>query len=370
MKWSLLSLASLTTAAVCFTGVFSPEFRFTAHRWNTSVTLRLMDTSRIGCFKTHVAWVVSPGAGNPAPAGLPDGYSQFRITDPDARIYPENWSSSESFSVVQNIDRLSIQTKLKKLRITLGRQAIFWGVSRSVSPTDFIAPFPWGEINTDYRVGVDAVRAVYPTGVMSEVEGGVVFGNKAESSRNGYWLRTRFYELNTDISVVVAEFRENTMAGGSLNRVLGSSVGWTESAVVKPDSGDVYWRLSTGLQRSFRNSTVSGFIEYHYNSPGDSDYLSYPQNAAQPAYITGGVYLMAKHYAVCGVSVTATPLLTLSTGSLMNMNDGSAQATAEAVCSLSDNSILGTGISGGLGTDGSEFGSLPAEVHLSLSIYF
>jgi len=329
-----------------------------------------MDSRRIGYFKTNAALVVIPGAGNPAPEGPPNGHSQFRIADPDARIYPENWSSSENYSVVQNIDRLSIQTKLKNLRITLGRQAIFWGVSRSVSPTDFIAPFPYGEINTDYRVGADAVRAVYPTGVMSEAEGGVVFGSSAESHRNGYWFRARFYELNTDISVLAAEFRENIIAGGSLNRVIGSSVGWVESAAVKPNNEDVYWRLSTGLQRSFRSSTVSGFIEYHYNSPGESDRLGYTQNTAQPAYITGGVYLMAKHYLAGGVSISATPLLTLSAGSLLNLNDGSAQAGVGADYSLSDNSTLSTGISGGLGTDGSEFSSLPSEAHLSLSMYF
>jgi hypothetical protein len=329
-----------------------------------------MDSRRIGCSKTDAAWVVSPGVGNPASEGPPNGHSEFRIADSDARIYPENRSSGANFSVVQNIDRLSVQTKLKKLKITLGRQAIFWGVSRSVSPTDFIAPFPWGEVNTDYRVGVDAVRAVYPTGVMSEMEGGAVFGSRAESRSNGYWFRTRLYELNTDISLLAAEFRENTMAGGSLNRVIGTSVGWIESAVVKPDSGDTYWRLSTGLQHSFRSSTVSSFMEYHYNSPGKSDRNYYSQNTAQTAYVTGGVYLMAKHYAACGVSITATPLLTISAGSLLNLNDGSAQATAEAVCSLSDNSTISTGISGGFGAGGSEFCSLPAEVHLNLSMYF
>jgi hypothetical protein len=370
VKRLLLPLILLTTAAVCFTGVFRPEFRYMTHNWNTSLTLRLMGSRRIGCFKTQAAWVVSPGAGNPAPQGTPDGYSQFRIADPDTRIYPENWSSSENFSVVQNIDRLSIQTRLKKLRITLGRQAVFWGVSRSVSPTDFIAPFPWGEVNTDYRVGVDAARAAYPMGMMSEIEAGEVFGDRAEAKKSGFWLRTRLYALNTDISILAAEFRENTMAGGSLNRVIGSSVGWIESAVVKPDSGDTYWRLSTGLERSFLNSTFYGFMEYHYNSPGAENHDDYLQNSTQPAYATGGVYLMAKHYAACGFSIAAAPLLTLNAGFLINLNDGSAQATVEADYSLSENSTLNTGISGGLGSEQSEFGSLASSIHLNLSLYF
>lgn len=371
MNWLSLLLLSVT-AVHAFTGVFKPGLQIIysdSTNWNSYLSLRLMDNTRFGPVRTDFAWQVSPTVGNPALKGENE-QSQFRITDPDARIFPAEWSGAENFSILQNIDRLSLQARPARVRITLGRQAIFWGVSKSISPTDFIAPFQYGAINTDYRVGVDAIRAVYPIGMMSEIESGFVFGDKAEVEESGYWLRTRLYALNTDISILAAEFRENKLIGATLNRAIGGSVGWIESAVTKHEKEDSYWCLSTGIERSFHNSTFYGFIEYHYNQPGVSNHNDYLQNTTQPAYTTGGVYLMAEHYLATGVSVTASPLLTLNASSLLNMNDYSIQLSAGGDYSLSDNSALNAGISSGLGEEETEFGHLPSIMHLIFSVYF
>ncbi|MCK5132113.1 MAG: hypothetical protein KAR40_08185 [Candidatus Sabulitectum sp.] len=372
MKWVALLIVSVSLG-YAFTGVFKPGLNL-AHNdsttWNGYMSLRLMDSRRFKQIRTEIAWVISPTAGNPALKGPENELSLFRIADPDARIWPAEWNGNESFSILQNIDRLSLQARPARIRITVGRQAIFWGVSKSVSPTDFIAPFPYGAINTDYRAGVDAIRAVYPIGVMSEIESGFVSGDNAEIEKSGYWLRTRLYALNTDISILAAEFRENTLVGTSLNRAIGGSVGWIESAVTKPNEGSTYWRLSTGLERSFHNSILYGFLEYHYNSPGASSGENYAINSTTPAYTTGGVYLMAKHYLATGISITATPLLTLNGNGLLNLNDLSARLSASGDYSLSDNSAFNAGISCGLGSDETEFGNLPTVFHSILSMYF
>lgn len=366
----LIVTASITHA---FTGVFKPGLNLTrsdSTTWNGYLSMRFMDNRRFGPVKTDAAWVISPTIGNPALQGEKGNISLFRIVDPDERLFPADWDGTEYFSILQNIDRLSLQVRAGKLRITTGRQAIFWGVSKSISPTDFIAPFPYGTINTDYRVGVDAIRAVYPTGMMSRIESGWVFGDKAEVEKSGYWFRTRLYALNTDISILAAEFRENKLIGASLNRAIGGSIGWVESAVTKPEEEDTYWCLSTGLERSFRNSTLYGFMEYHYNSPGTENLEDYATNSTTTAYTSGGVYLMAKHYLATGISVTATPLLTLNASGLLNLNDYSARLSASGDYSLSDNSTLNTGISGGAGSEKTEFGNLPTVFHLILSVYF
>ncbi len=366
-------LAIIASIGYAFTGVFKPGLQVNhsdSTDWNSYLSLRLMHSPRFDSVRTDFAWVISPTTGDPALQGPENNQSQFRIADPEARIYPENWGSDKNFSLLQNIDRLSFQIRPARIRATVGRQAIYWGVSKSVSPTDFIAPFPYGAINTDYRAGVDAIRAVYPLGIMSEIESGFVFGDKAELDKSGYWLRSRFYIASTDVSVLAAEFRENILFGGSLNRALGGSVGWVEAACTKPEKEDSYWRLSTGFERSFWNSTLYGFLEYHYNSPGTKNYEEYSANLNQPAYTTGGVYLMAKHYLATGLSVTATPLLTLNGSSLLNMNDNSIQLTAGGEYSLSDNSAVEAGISKGFGTIGTEFGNIPTFFHLIYSLYF
>ena len=370
----LISLLLLfVSLGFAFSGVFKPGLQIShsdSIDWNGYLSLRLMDSRRISFVRTDLAWVVSPTAGSPALEGDPESTSLFRIADINERIYPEEWNAEQSFSVLQNLDRLSLQVRPARVRITLGRQAIYWGVSRSISPTDFIAPFPYGAINTDYRTGVDAVRAVYPIGMMSEIESGWVFGDKAEIKESGYWLRTRLYALNTDITILAADFRENKLVGASLNRAIGGAVGWIESAVTRPEVEESYWRLSTGVERSFRNSTLYGFMEYHYSSPGADNHEDYPANSTSPAYTSGGVYLMANHYLATGLSATATPLLTLNASSLLNLNDHSIQFSTGGDYSLSDNSTLNAGITGGLGSDHTEFESLPSAVYLILSMYF
>ena len=196
-----------------------------------------------------------------------------------------------------------------------------------------------------------------------------MFGDKAEVEQSRYWLRTRLYELNTDISVLATEFRENELVGATVSRAIGGSAGRVESAVTKPEE-DCYWRLSTGLECSFHNSILYGLIKYHFNQPGVSNHNGYLQNSTQPAYTTGGVYLMAKHYLAAELSVTAASLLSLSASSLFNMNDYSIQLSAGTDYSLSDNSSVSGGISGGLGSEQSEFGSLPTKLHLNLSLFF
>jgi len=161
VKWLILLIATASITSA-FTGVFKPGLQFThsdSMNWNGYLSLRLMDSRRLGPARTDIAWVVSPTAGDPALKGPEEKIARFRITDPDARILPTDWDENEHFSILQNIDRLSLQVRPAGIRITLGRQAIYWGVSKSISPTDFIAPFPYGAIHTDYRAGVDAIRA-------------------------------------------------------------------------------------------------------------------------------------------------------------------------------------------------------------------
>ncbi len=79
---------------------------------------------------------------------------------------------------------------------------------------------------------------------------------------------------------------------------------------------------------------------------------------------------MAKHYLAGGLSITATPLLTLNTNGLFNLNDGSIQLSASGDYSLSDNWALNSGISGGFGAEESEFGNLSSLFHIVLSVYF
>ncbi len=356
-------------------------------RFLSQAPLRLMLSQRLGSTRLAFAYMICPTAGDPALEGSSGGTSIFRFGDLDERILPSEWMGTESFSLLQNLDRLSIRFRLPFSSITLGRQAIYWGVSKSVSPTDFIAPFQYGTIDKEYRVGVDAIRSTFPIGMMSELDAGWVFGKDALFNESGGWLRGRFYMLRTDAALLAACFRDNLILGGSLNRALGGATGWFELAVVStaifcenaPDENkETFWSASAGMDRSWFNAALYGYLEYHFNSPGANSSEDYNVTINAPAYTAGNIYLMGRHYLSPGMTWTPMPLLNISGQALINLTDPSAYLTLMVEYNISENITLNGGISRGAGKSSSsetgdllsEFGSWPGKYFTSAAYYF
>lgn len=356
-------------------------------RFLSQAPLRLMLSQRLGGTRLNLAYMICPTAGDPAFEDPSESISSFRIDDLDDHILPSEWKGTESFSLLQNLDRLSIRFRLPFSNLTLGRQAIYWGVSKSVSPTDFIAPFQYGTIDMEYRVGVDAVRSTFPIGMMSELDAGWVFGKNAHFSKSAIWLRGRFYMLQTDAVLIAACFRENLMLGGSLNRAIGEATGWLELAFVStavfcgdaPDEEkEVFWSASAGMDRSWFNASLYGYLEYHFNSPGADDSEDYDAAIATPAYTAGSIYLLGRHYLSPGITWTPMPLLNISGQALINLTDPSAYVTLMGEYSITENITLNAGTSRGMGEScdsetgelRSEFGFWPGTYFTSAGYYF
>lgn len=357
----------LCSAAMCITGVFKPALSVGEDSWHSSFTGRFSRVWNPDFARLEVAWELIPSVGDPALQGS-TLTADFRILDFSSRLFPGEWKGDENFSLIHDLDRLNLRSFPGKFSITAGRQAIFWGVSKTVSPTDFIAPYPYGTIDTEYRAGVDGIRVSYSMGMMSELEAGMVFSENAED--NGLWLRGRFYALSTDMVVLGAQVRGTSMAGGSLNRALGGAAVWVEGLYSRHDPLEEWWTLSSGVERSFFQSRLYGFLEYHHNSAGVPEEAMYIPNTDSAAYTEGMVYLQAENYAAAGLSYQASPLVALSAGLFLNADDGSARADMEMERSLSNNTVVRTGVSGGSGSDGSEFSKVPLSFHIVYSLYF
>ncbi len=131
----------------------------------------------------------------------------------------------------------------------------------------------------------------------------------------------RFYLLQTDAVLLAACFRENLILGGSLNRAIGGATGWIELWVVSTEffSGDVpdeekktFWSASAGMDRSWFNTSLYGYLEYHFNSPGANDPEDWDIAVTTPAYTAGNIYLPGRHYLSPGITWTPMPLLNIS----------------------------------------------------------
>ncbi len=317
----------------------------------------------------------------------------YRAIDLDERLYPAPGDSVSSFAVLQNLDRAFFTVTAPQFDLYLGRQAIAWGSGHVINPTDVIAPYTYSELDTEDRIGVDAVRMRVPIGFMGEIDAGYVFGDEFEFSQSAFFVRGKFYTTGTDWSVLLVGFRENLLAGLDLTRDIGRAGFWMEGAHVFVDALDKdgirenpdYFRGSIGFDYSFWGDTY-GFMEYHFNGAGSNHAESYFDNLSTTAYTEGSVYLMGKHYLAPGVSHQLTSLITTAGEALVNLSDPSVFLALSLEYNIAQDVYIAAGAYVGIGRRPefiiaadpgskrvdfrSEFGSYPDTYYSSFRIYF
>ena len=311
---------------------------------------------------------------------------RYRVVDFDSAIYPGENDPVGSFGIFQNLDRASIAYSANFADITIGRQAIAWGSARVINPTDVIAPYTYGELDTEDRIGVDAIRVQIPIGVLGEFDTGYVFGEDFAVEKSAFFLRSQLNVVETDFSIVLLGFREHLMTGFEIARGIGGAGFWLEAAYVYANAFDSengeaenYLRASIGLDYSF-GGVAYGFIEYHFSGVGAGEPEDYLANLTQPAYSDGGVYLMGRHYFVPGLSCQITPLISLSGVLLLNTSDPSVFPSLQIEYNFAQDIYLSAGGFIGIGkrpeTEDdetqfrSEFGGYPTLLFSSFRIYF
>lgn len=320
----------------------------------------------------------------------------YRVTDFDSQLFPGENDPVGSFSIHQNLDRAAVSISAGRVDLFLGRQAIAWGSARAVNPTDILAPYAYTELDTEDRIGVDAVRLRYPLGFMGEIDAGCVFGNDFEASQSACFLRGKFYLARTDVSLLAVNFRENLLVGVDLARSIGGAGAWLEAGYVVVDAfdsddvestDDDYLRATIGADYSF-GGDIYGFIEYHYNGAGSTDASQYVVNSeTKIAYREGNTYLAGQHYLIPGVTRQLTPLISGGVEAMINLRDPSALIATSVEYNVADNIYLKAGAFIGWGSQpslrwtppissipvvipASEFGSYQDTFYSSFRVYF
>ncbi|MBN1895562.1 hypothetical protein JW906_13775 [bacterium] len=316
----------------------------------------------------------------------------YRATDLHSRLYPSKKEDTESFGLFQNLDRAFLTLKTGWADLDIGRQAIAWGSARAVNPTDVIAPFTFEDLDTEDRIGVDAVRLRIPMGFMGELDAGAVFGKDFQYPNSAWYLRGKFYFAKTDMSLLLVDFQENMLAGIDLARSIGGAGGWCEAAYViadgfrrlRIDQPTNYFRATVGVDYHLNDQTY-GFIEYHFNGAGGVQPEHYLDIFNNPAISRGCIYLMGRHYLIPGATCQLTPLTVASGQILINLGDRSLFAAPQVEYNISENIYLSAGVYWSLGgrpeyrsesglppvmTLQSEFGVYPDMFYSSFRIYF
>ena len=325
------------------------------------------------------------GAGSPSPYAVGTHSSSYRIADLDSPIYPSAEDPVGSVGIYHNLDRAAVQFSTDFADFSIGRDAIAWGSARIINPTDIIAPYTYDQLDTEDRVGVDAVRVRIPVGVMGEVDTGYILGNNFDFDKSAVFLRTQLNAAETDFSILLLEFQRDLLIGLDVARGIGGAGFWLETAYVlvepfddAPDVSGNYLRTSVGLDYSFGGETY-GFIEYHFSGAGATQPENYLANLAQSAYTRGGVYLLGRHYLAPGFTHQLTPLISFSGQMLFNLSDPSTFVAPQIAYNVAEDIHLSVGGFVSIGKrpkNGessefqSEFGSYPNLFFSSFRVYF
>ncbi len=304
--------------------------------------------------------------------------NSYRLTDINSSI----GSNDRKTVVPQNLDRFNVQFRLDSGDLTIGRQAITFGSARIINPSDVFLPYDVRALNTEYRIGVDAVRFQRPVGDLGVFDIGVILGNDGKSETSAGFMQYLNNYSGSDYQLTLMRFANQNLLGAGVQSALGVLGFWLEAAHVSGD--DDYTRLSTGIDYAF-NERVFGMLEYHYNGAGADDPSEYASLFDDSAYTAGGVFLMGEHYLIPNLGWQATPLLNLGVQALANLEDNSIFLSVSGDYSLSDNLYLGMGYYHFLGDElefgsaqpssqkvnfGSEYGSNPNSLYFSLRYYF
>jgi len=336
----------------------------------------------------HIAYDLSPTVQDPVftvrdLSSFSPNPEDYRITDLDPRLYPGMTDPVGSFAVYHNLDRLLFTLRARQGDVYIGRQAISFGSARALNPTDVLVPFNYQALDTEDRLGVDAVRVRVPLGSLSELDLGVVSGTDFKPRYSAAFVRTRFYVARSDVTFLALAFREHFLLGFDLARAIGGAGFWTEAAYVWTNSlggrrisNQDYLRVTVGGDYAITSESYL-FAEYHYNQPGTDNADDYVANFAQAAYFDGAVYLLGEHYLSTGISHQLSPLVLGGMQVLSNLSDWSFLVGPQIEYNLAENVYLQGGAFVGIGKSpatralpGSEFGSSPDMFFGSFRFYF
>jgi hypothetical protein len=277
--------------------------------------------------------------------------SSYRAYDLNKILLPSGYSKSSggNFAVYQNLDRAFMKLSFNFADIYVGRQAISWGSGKLANPTDIFAPFSFNELDKEERRGIDAVRVRIPVGNLAEIDLGYVFGDRLKLSNSGFFLRSKFFMLDTDISFMIIGFKNNLLLGFDLTKPIGGAGFWFEGAYVKnnfynkdkDEIPDNYTRISTGLDYNYKG--VYMMIEYHYNGAGSKLPREYYDLFGKRAYKTNTIFLMGINYLSIMTSYQITGLLSNTNMIIYNITDKSMILSPKFEYNIAENIYLSLG---------------------------
>ncbi len=269
--------------------------------------------------------------------------------------------------VWHDLDRLSLTVYTEIADVTLGRQAITWGVSGIFPVADLWAQFSPFELDTEEKPGIDAIRVLsYPAPAL---ELDFVLADRGAAENLSFGVRGTYGLSGADVWAGAGKFWREVLAMGGVTLLLdevklrGEAVlPWDMDAESLADP-----RVTLGVDWIRGTLVLTG--EYHLNGigSGPGGYFGAFQD---PRVQRGETYYVGRHY--LGGLVSWSPdrenRLNLVLNALTNLEDPSAALTPLASYDVGQATRVSLGglISGG---DRPSFDTLPPRIPSEFGAY-
>ena len=297
-------------------------------RWNLSASLT-PDLEFGLHYGLAQRWRLAQDDGNLSFDGLDGTGADYRWQDLDTELYSND---DDSLVLEQNLDRLYFLWLNDQGDLSVGRQAISFGLSQQFSPVDVVLPANIGAAERSYRPGVDAVRWLQPLGQLGELDIGWVFGED----------QLAFVRTYNQVSALTLEFTALTVNGdyhlfGFGSQGTAGTWGWWQEIAWLGSDENQGTRFTLGADQQVLNDVYIA-LEYHFNGLGERQ--ASLETWQSGFYRKGMVIPAGRHYASLIASKPINPLLYAQGALLTNLGDGGLLLNAMLDYSLTDNSRL------------------------------
>lgn len=290
--------------------------------------------------------------------------ADYLIGNVDSTLWSRNDNKTQ---LSHQLEQLMVTYWADDVSISIGRQAISFGIAKVYSPADVIQPTSVDFSQSGYRQGVDALRTTWYIGAVSELTAGLVVGD--DQAVFARW-KTNTHSIDVDLTTIQINETLQVASFGVLGSV--GVIGlWQETAWLR-EEGSHYFRSSVGADSTFFDDLYV-MAEYHFNGIGKQR-SHYGEVFNSEFYQLGAVQPIAKQYLSLLASKPLNALLRANVNWVTNLSDQSGAGLISIDASVSDNTSASVSLTLPHGDNRSsettEYGVYPLIINASLNWVF
>ena len=177
----------------------------------------------------------------------------------------------------RSLYRAFIQYETDNLMATLGKQNIDWGRLRFYSPFDLFNPPSPSDLESDERLGFDALNIELTSDNFSGIN--FIFGPESNSSHTNFGLKLYKKIKTYDLFFIAAKVKKDRVAGLGFDGYI-KDAGFRGEFTYTKKGKEKFPRFSLGIDYNFPNK-IYVLAEYFYNGGANGDYDAFANSYAE-----------------------------------------------------------------------------------------